>query len=156
MMWDDIIAERKGKKMTEELWTELAKLDALRERMGIRYEEARTALNLAEGDVVKALDNLERAQADQRQGFDFADEEYGVWDSIKSRMSTFTHSTISLKRDDTTIASLSAPLGLALAYTIWRKPSLRLLALVGAVGAAVNHFELEVTTNDEIDEADVY
>ena len=156
MMWDDIIAERKGKKMTEELWTELAKLDALRERMGIGYEEARTALNLAQGDVVKALDDLVRAQADQRQCFDFADQEYGVWDSIKSRMSTFTHSTISLKRHDTTIASLSAPLGLALAYTIWRKPSLRLLALVGAVGAAVNHFELEVATNDEIDEADIY
>jgi len=143
--------------MTEELWTELAKLDALRERMGIGYEEARKALNMANGDVIQALDNLENAQGGERQCFDFADQEYGIWDSVKSRMATFTHSTISLKRHETTIASLSAPLGLALAYTIWRKPGLRLLGLAAAVGAAVNHFELEVATNDEIiDEADVF
>lgn len=135
--------------MTEALWTELEKLDVLRERMGIGYEEARTALNLAQGDVVKALDDLERAQAGERQGFDFVDQGQGIWDSIKSTMATFSHSTVSLKRHENTIVSLSAPLGLALAYTIWRKPGLRLLALVGAVGAAVNNFELEVATNDD-------
>ena len=135
--------------MTEALWTELEKLDVLRERMGISYEEARTALNLAQGDVVKALDDLERAQTGERQGFNVVDQGQGIWDSVKSTMATFSHSTVSLKRHENTIVSLSAPLGLALAYTIWRKPGLRLLALVGAVGAAVNDFELEVATNDE-------
>lgn len=149
MMWDDTVAERKGKKMTEALWTELEKMDVLRERMGIGYEEARTALNFAQGDVVKALDDLEKARMGEREGFDFVDHGQGIWDSVKSTMSTFSHSTISLKRHENTIVSLSAPLGLALAYTIWRKPGLRLLALVGAVGAAVNNFELEVATNDE-------
>lgn len=136
--------------MTEAIWTELEMLDVLRERMGIGYEEARMALNLAKGDVVKALDDLEKARADQRQGYDFGDQEDGVWDNIKSTISTFNHSTISLKRQENTILSLSAPLGLALAYTIWRKPSLRLLGLIGAVGAAMKNFELEVTTNDEV------
>lgn len=149
MMWDDIIAERKEKKMIEALWTELEKLDVLRERMGIGYEEARTALNLAQGDVVKALDDLEKAREGERQGFDFADQGHGIWDRVKSTMATFRHSTISLKRHENTIVSLSAPLGLALAYTIWRKPGLRLLGLVGVVGAAMNNFELEVATNDE-------
>ena len=82
-------------------------------------------------------------------GFDFVDKGQGIWDSVKSTMATIRHSTISLKRHENTIVSLSAPLGLALAYTIWRKPSLRMLALVGAVGAAVNNFELEVATPDE-------
>jgi hypothetical protein len=135
--------------MTEALWTELEKLDVLRERMGIGYEEARTALNLAQGDVVKALDDLEKARTGEEQGFDFVDQGQGIWDSVKATMATFSHSTISLKRHENTIVSLSAPLSLALAYTIWRKPSLRLLALVGAVGAAMNNFELEVATNDE-------
>jgi hypothetical protein len=138
--------------MTEALWTELEKLDVLRERMGIGYEEARTALNLAQGDVMKALDDLEKlgkARAGEEQGFDVFDQGHGIWDSVKATMATFSHSTISLKRHENTIVSLSAPLGLALAYTIWRKPGLRLLALVGAVGAAVNNFELEVATNDE-------
>ena len=149
MMWDEKIAERKEKKMNDALWTELEKLDALRERMEIGYEEARTALNLAQGDVMKALDDLEKARAGEKKGFDFVDQGHGIWDSVKSTMATFCHSTISLKRHENTIVSLSAPLGLALAYTIWRKPGLRLLALAGAVGAAVNNFELEVATNDE-------
>ena len=149
MQWNYIIAERKEKKMTEALWTELEKLDVLRERMGVGYEEARTALNLAQGDVVKALDDLEKAREGESHSFDFLDQGQGIWDSVKSTMATFSHSTISLKKHENTIVSLSAPLGLALAYTIWRKPGLRLLALAGAVGAAVNNFELEVSTKDE-------
>lgn len=136
--------------MAEALWTELEKLDVLRERMAIGYEEARSALNLAQGDVVRALDDLEKARTGERQDYDFVDRGQGIWDSIKATMSTFSHSTISLKRHENTIVSLSAPVGLALAYTIWRKPGLRLLALAGAVGAAVNNFELEVATNKEI------
>ncbi len=154
MMGDDIRVERKEKIMTEALWTELEKLDVLRERMGIGYEEARTALNFAQGDVVKALDDLEKTREEDSKGFDFVDQGQGIWDSVKSTMSTFSHSTISLKRHENTIVSLSAPLGLALAYTIWRKPGLRLLALAGAVGAAVNNFELEVATNDETEYED--
>ena len=150
MVCDDIIAERKEKKMTEGLWTELEKLDVLRERMGIGYEEARTVLKFAQGDVVKALDDFEKAREGEKPGFDFADQGQGIWDSVKSTMSAFSHSTVSLKRHENTIVSLSAPLGLALAYTIWRKPGLRMLALVGAVGAAMNNFELEVATHDEL------
>ena len=134
---------------TEALWTEIEKLDVLRERMGIGYAEARTALNLADGDVVKALDDLEEARAGQRQHSTFVDQGQGIWDNIKATMGTLSRSSISLKRHETTIVSLSAPLGLALAYTIWRKPGLRLLGLVGAVGAAMNNFELEVDNKDE-------
>ncbi|HBV86111.1 DUF4342 domain-containing protein [Desulfosporosinus sp.] len=130
-----------------EPWTELEKIDILRERMGIGYEEARTALNLAQGDVLKALDDLERVRNGLGQDWDFEEQSQGILDSIKSTMSNISHSTISLKRHDNTIISLSAPLGLALAYTVWRRPGLRLLALVGAVGAAMNHFELEVASN---------
>lgn len=129
-----------------ESWTELDKIDVIRERMGIGYEEARTALNLAEGDLLKALDDLERVRNGLGQDWHFEECGKGILDSLKSTVSRINHSTISLKRHDNTIISLSAPLGLALAYTIWRKPSLRLLTLVGAVGAALNHFELEVAS----------
>lgn len=141
--------ERKGMLMSEPLWTELEKMDVLRERMGIGYEEARTALNLAQGDVIKALDDLENAQKRQKPDWDFKDEGRDMWDGVKSTMVNISNSTITLKRHENTIVSLSAPLGLALAYTIWRKPGLRMLALVGAVGAAINHFELEVSSKQE-------
>ena len=113
-------------------------------------------MTLAQGDVVKALDDLEmarveqeRAREEQDQDRDFGHPSNEIWDSVKSTMSNFSHSTISLKRYENTIVSLSAPLGLALAYTVWRKPGLRMLALVGAVGAAMNHFELEVASKGD-------
>ena len=135
--------------MSEALWTELEKLDVLRERMGIGYEEARAALNLAQGDVVKALDNFEKGQDGEKSGWDFVDRGQGIWDIVKDKLGSFNNTTVSLKKYDNTIVSFSAPLGLALAYTIWRKPGLRMLALVGAVGAAINNYELEVASVDK-------
>lgn len=135
--------------MSEALWTELEKLDVLRERLGIGYEEARAALNLAQGDVVKALDNFEKARDKEELGWDFADRGQEIWDCVKAKLGNLKNTTVSLKKHDTTLVSISAPLGLALAYTIWRKPGLRMLALVGAVGAAINHYELEVASGDQ-------
>ena len=132
-----------------ECWTELEKLDILRERMGIGYEEARTALNLAQGDLLKALDDLEKVRNGLGKDWHLEDHGQGILEGIKSTLSSISQSTISLKRHDNTIISLSAPLGLALAYTIWRKPGLRMLALLGAVGAAMNHFELEVSSKQD-------
>lgn len=132
-----------------EVWTELEKLDVLHERMGIGYEEARTALNLAQGDLLKALDDLERVRNGLGQDWGFEERGQGILDSVKSTISSISNSTISLKRHDNTIISLSAPLGLALAYTVWRKPGLRMLALLGAVGAAMNNFELEVASKQD-------
>lgn len=43
---------------------ELEKLDAIRSRMKVSYEEAKKALDHTGGDVVQALVNLERAQGD--------------------------------------------------------------------------------------------
>ena len=139
--------------MNEAFLTELEKLDVLRERLGIGYEQARTVLNLAQGDVVKALDDYERARI-TIEGEDFDCQEQGIWQDVKSSLVAFSCSTVSLKRNENTIISLSAPLGLALAYTIWRKPGLRLLALVGAVGATLKDFELELNVNDRANDQD--
>ncbi len=136
--------------MSEALWTELEKIDVLRERMGIGYEEARTALNLAEGDVVKVLGDFERVQNGEELGWELGDRGHRIWDGVKDKLGSFNNTTVSLKKHDATIVSIAAPLGLALAYTIWRKPGLRMLALVGAVGAAINHYELEVANKDEV------
>lgn len=135
--------------LSEALWTELEKLDVLRERMGVGYEEARAALNLAQGDVVKALDNYEKRQGKGRLDWDFVDRGQEVWGCVKEKLGRFNNTTVSLKKNNNTIISLSAPMGLAIAYTIWRRPGLRLLALAGAVGAAINHYELEVASENK-------
>lgn len=136
--------------MSEVLWTELEKIDILRERMGIGYEEARVALSLAQGDVVKALADLETAEDDKDGERDWTGQSHEVWNSVKVKLGRFNHTTISLKKQDKTVLSVSAPLGLALAYTVWRKPGLRMLALIGAASAAMNHYELEVASMEEI------
>jgi len=141
-----MLTERKEKNLSEALWTELEKLDVLRERMGIGYEEARAALKSAQGDVVKALDNFEKRQSKGRLGWDFVDRGQGILDKVKSKIGKLNQTTVALKRHNNTIVSISAPMGLALVYTIWRRPGLRMLALAGAVGAAINHYELEVAS----------
>lgn len=44
--------------------TQLEKLDAIKSRLGVSYDEARQALADADGDVVQALVNLERGKGD--------------------------------------------------------------------------------------------
>ena len=148
-MWDAILAEKKGKTMSEPLWTELEKVDVLRERMGIGYEEARAALNSAQGDVLKALEDLERAQDGKGEDFDVVGRGKKIWNCMRSKLGGLSHTTISLKKHNDTIVTVSAPLGLALVYTVWRKPGLRMLAIAGAIGAAMKHYELEVSSDDK-------
>jgi len=44
--------------------TQLEKLDAIRSRLGVSYEDAKQALAEADGDVVQALINLEKGKGD--------------------------------------------------------------------------------------------
>lgn len=143
-MWDRTQAERMIKSMTEVLWNELEKIDILRERMGLTYEEARLALEAAHGDVIQAL-------ANQEKEWDYHDEGIGgqLWEGIKHQVSRLGQTQVKLKRQDKTVLSISAPLGIAMTYTLWRRPGLRLLSLLGAAGAAMKHYELELDSIDE-------
>lgn len=125
--------------MSDAVWTELEKIDVLRERLGISYEEARFALDNAQGDVFKALDGLEN------DFHSYKDESFGsqLWDELKHQMIRLNQTQVKLKRMDKTIVSVSAPLGIAMAYTIWRRPSLRLLGLIGTAGALLKDYKLE-------------
>ncbi len=128
--------------MSEVLWTELEKIDILRERMGLGYEEARNALNLAQGDIVKALADLEKVKKNDRDEMRHRGREF--WEGLQDKFEDLSHTKINLKRNDKTIFSVSAPLGLGLTLALARRPGLRLLGLVSAAGAALAHCKLEV------------
>lgn len=130
--------------MSEALWTELEKIDILRERMGLTYEEARLALEVAHGDVIQALANQEKESNDHEEGMGGQ-----LWDGLKHQISRLGQTQVKLRRKDKTVLSVSAPLGIALAYTLWRRPGLRMLSLLGAAGAAMNHYELELDSIGE-------
>ena len=125
--------------MSQVLWTELEKIDILRERMGLSYEEARSALEEAHGDVILALANQEKEKIVEDEGTGGQ-----LWDGLKHQMNRLSQTQVKLKRQDKTVLSVSAPLGMALAFTIWRRPGLRMLGLLGAAAAAMKHYELEV------------
>ncbi len=60
-------------------FTELEKIDILRERAGISYEEAKIALDAAGGDLVTALINLEKSGVSgseriQAKGFELVEK----------------------------------------------------------------------------------
>jgi hypothetical protein len=125
--------------MSEVLWTELEKIDILRERMGLTYEEARSALEAAHGDVIKALSNKENEMAHLEEGVGSQ-----LWDGLKHQMNRLSQTQVKLKREDKTLLSVSAPLGMAMVYTLWKRPGLRMLGLLGVAAAAMKHCELEV------------
>lgn len=137
--------------MSEILWTELEKVDVLRERMGVSYERARLVLEANQGDLVRALAELEKEQnSDDGAGRQFID-------GVKKQLKRLNKTQLNLKREHETVLSMSAPLGIALAYTIWRRPTLRMLGLLGAATAAVKHYGLEVdSTEDQAEEKEEY
>ena len=128
--------------MNEEFRAELEKIDLMRERLGVNYDQARQALERAGGDVIQALADLERYKGAGTR--EWKERGHEVWDKVQDKLGIFNRTRINLRRHNRTVFSISAPLGLALAYTIWRRPGLRLLGMAGAVGAALGDCEWEV------------
>lgn len=137
-----------SKIMSPEKWMELEKIETLRDRFDLTYEEAQRYLARANGDLLQALADCEREKR-------IEDGLVGqMWHDGKSKLSRFCQTQVKLKRKDKTILSVNAPLGLALAYGIWRRPGLRVLALVGAAAAAMRNYKLEIESI--VDDEDFY
>ena len=129
--------------MNEVLWTELEKIDVLRERMNVSYEKARQTLEKAGGDLLQALTWLEKEQG--RLVREWQENRREIWGQFQERLVKFNHTRFNVKHHDKVVLSVAAPLVLTLAYALWQRPAWRVLGLLGAAGAAVNHYELEVT-----------
>lgn len=136
--------------MSEELWTELEKIDILRERMGLNYEQARTALVEARGDVVKALAFVEQGEKSVTEGL--KREGGDLWQGLGHKFKRLNQTRVKVKRHEKTVFSVSAPIGLLLAYGVFRRPGLRMLGLVGLAAAAIKHYSLEVDPTEDVRE----
>ncbi|MEM5817893.1 MAG: DUF4342 domain-containing protein, partial [Desulfitobacterium hafniense] len=124
--------------MSEEMWTELEKVDILCDRLNLSYEEARRALLRSNGDVIQALADCEREKALENGMVG------KMWSGTKNRFNKLWQTQVKLKHNDHTVFSISAPLGLAIGYMVWRRPALRVLGLAGAAMAAMQNYELEL------------
>lgn len=133
--------------MSTELWTELEKIDILRERMDLNYEQARTALMEAGGDVVKALGFVEQGEKNVIPGL--AGEGRDLWQGLGTKFKQLNQTRVNVKRHEKTVFSVSAPIGLLLAFGVFRRPGLRVLGLAGLAAAAIRHYSLEVDSGGD-------
>ena len=124
--------------MSEVVWTELEKIDILCDRLNLSYEEAHRALKKSNGDVIQALADCEREKAVQEGTVGRA------WNGAKNQFNRLWQTQIKIKHDARTVFSISAPLGVAIGYMVWRRPALRVLGLVGVAAAAMKNYDLEL------------
>ena len=125
---------------------ELKKIDTIRERMGISYQQAREALNQAGGDVVEALILLEK----QQKKWDDKIEDKGkqIADYIREIIKKGNVTKVRLKKGDNVVFEVSATVGALGVGGAILIPPLALLGVVGTVAALVNNYSLEVVRPD--------
>lgn len=122
--------------------SQLDKVDILRDRMGLTYQEAGTALEKADWDLVKALAEVERGQEDVSG--ELKERGQDMWEGLREKWQRLNQTRVNLKHEERTLLSVSAPVGLLIAGTFLRRPGLRLLGLAGVVAAALRHYTFEV------------
>lgn len=125
---------------------ELKKIDVLRERMGITYQEAKTALNEAQGDVVQALINLEKQDKKWDARLDAKGKQ--LVDYIREIFKKGNVTKVRLKKGDDVIVEIPATVGAIGVGGALLSPPLALMGVVGTVAAIINKYSLEIVRPD--------
>ena len=121
--------------MTRE-FTELEKIDILRERSGLSYAEAKLILDEAGGDLVTALINLEKQGASQRESFQA--KGFELVEKVKDLIRQGNITKIRVKTKEDVIIDLPITAGVV---GVVLAPY---LALLGAVAALATNCTIEI------------
>lgn len=121
--------------MTLEL-TELEKIDILRERGGVGYQEARNLLNECNGDVIEALVRLEQKGTFTREKIYARGNE--IVEKVKEVIRQGNVTRIRVKTKDDVILDMPVTAGAAVAILA------PYLALLGAVAAIATQCSIEI------------
>jgi len=129
------------------MYSELEKIDILRERMGVTYREAKEVLEEAGGDLVEALIKVEE---NKKQGWSgkVSGTIGGIIDEIKKYIDKGNRTRIRLKRGDQTVADLPATVGALGVLAAMLSIELAVVAGVGAVAAVANKITVEIEQAD--------
>ena len=129
--------------------TELEKLDLLRQRFNLSYKEAKEALDLAGGDVVQALIQLEDhhktagwSEKFEGKGKDMVGKLKAVWHKSKG-------TKIRLKKGDKTIVEIPASIGALGVLCALASTELAVIGFLGAATAMAKKYSLEVDKKKE-------
>lgn len=121
---------------------DLEKIDILRERTGVSYEQARNVLRECDGDVVEALIRLEResrplASKVRAQGSAFAG-------GLRALIAKGNATRIRLVKGGNTVMEAPATAGIVGLLAMLTSSRLALLGGIGAVLALLNRYRLEI------------
>lgn len=114
----------------------LDKIDLVRERMNVNYEEAKMALDATNWDVVEAIVKLEKDQQTQREEIFVRGGE--LIDKFKELVKKGNVTKIRVKQDDKVLVEVPVTAGVVGAVLAPQ------LAIIGAVAALVSKCTVEM------------
>lgn len=124
----------------------LEKIDAVRERTGVSYTEAKEALEASNGDVVDALVYVEKKKSENKSEVYTSAEEFLNW--LKKTIKKGNVSRIKVKKDDKVLLDVPVNAGVAAGVIALFSPTLLVILGAGAVAAVLTKLTVEITKSD--------
>lgn len=124
----------------------LEKIDAVRERTGVSYTEAKEALEASNGDVVDALVYVEKKKSENKGEVYTSAEEFLNW--LKKTIKKGNVSRIKIKKDDKVLLDVPVNAGVAAGVIALFSPTLLVILGAGAVAAVLTKLTVEITKSD--------
>ena len=132
----------------------LEKVDMVRERTGVNYEEAKQALEVCEGDVLEALIYIEKTQSilnddnespkdDEENKTSISIEELKVW--FKQIIEKGNVTRIKIKKDETELIDIPVNAGIAAGVVAITIPP---ILAAGVIAAIATQITIEITKED--------
>lgn len=128
---------------------DLEKIDLLRERFNLSYKQAKGALDAAEGDVLKALINLEEAVEDGGWSGKFTGQGRKLAGQIKTAWVKTKKSRIKIKKGDDTVLEIPASLGALGVVGALASSELAVIGFLGAATAMARKYTIEVAPKND-------
>lgn len=125
----------------------LEKIDAIRERTGVTYTEAKEALEFCNGDVIEALVYIENNQKNQntfsKEDVYTTKEEFMTW--MKDIIKKGNVNRIIVKKDDKVVVDVPVNAGVAVGVIAVMVP---VIGVIGALTAVFTKLTIEIVKND--------
>jgi len=125
---------------------ELNKIDEIRKRMGVTYQEAKDALDKNNNDLVEALLYLEKND----KKWDAKLEEKGkqLTEHIRELIKKGNVTKVRLKKGERIVFEVSGTVGVLGIGGAILVPPLALIGVIGTLAALVNNYKLEIVYHD--------
>jgi DNA-binding transcriptional MerR regulator len=125
----------------------LRKIDILRDRVGVSYREAQEALEHQNGDVVKALVELEEKTMQWNQKL--AHTSQGLMGSVRKYIHKGNETKIKVKKGDETLFEFPATVGALGVIGALASTELAIIGVLGTATAMAKQYTFEIDSHHD-------